>query len=806
MQPNDAATRQTKIRRYQLILAKGRHLVQDHPDAANLHELRQLMLQAAQAQSIVAGTAEARQQMLDMARELADSDAPIAVRMQADSLLTHAQIARHGRRSDGAAAAVARFADKYRNTQIEAQSTMRAVTMAFEIRNRELLESLESRLTHEFKDDPQVVAFLRDRLGKRIDHILVNALLERSDSEGYWRLPMDILGRPVTVTFWASAIDDLEDRMLPIKQIQHDNPKDVFLMGINLDPDKDMARHDARRLGLDYPQVYRGRGATDPFFLLFSNSNIPSVSYFRPDGRSASVVSDKFQQKGGRDDLGRTNTKDQEPPALALTYLRSGEFLVTRPVGPTDPAAPPELGDPDTARAAMAALQGPRLPEGTLQSIQECFTVPPRRYRLGKPITGKFDRPDRQPAAELYETAIERCERALTKHPDAADLFLVRNRLMVALVGLSAIRTDPSLTRRAAEVGHVVLENKSIPQTAKLLADVCALRWKLREQMDHATMRDALRAFVARYAGGHREPHAVAMAAILALELGDGKLHKDLVHVIQRHHRLNQDMRPFLWHFEDDRETGRELRAKIPLLDGGILNLPDDWHGRAGVVIFIACSDDSQVMAYRATEMDLLKEHWYNGKEDKQGPDALHVLYAVIGGSRQEVQDLAEQHRWPWPVAYSGPGWDDPLAQAYRGPGTQKGYSMLVVDPNGIIVRDKRGSSISQNFDSVVQELSGRAALADGKFAEAAAAFQVVVDRAGYRRPTPRTCMLMARARAGLGQWNDAQDWIDRARKFAEDAGTGQELLDEIESLRERIDRDSENSDTPHSKVNSDDS
>jgi len=798
MRPNDAGTRQTKIRRYELILAKGRNLVQDHPDAANLHELRQLMLQAAQAQSIVAGTAEARQQMLDIAHELADSDAPIAVRMQADLLLTHAQVARHGARSEQTAAAIARFADKYRGTEAESDSAMRALMMAFEIGHKTLYEALEHRLIREFRDDPQVVAFLRDRFGKRIDRTLVNARLERPGDRGFWRLPMDVLGRPVTVTFWAAGLEDLELKMRSVKRAYRENPEDVFLLGVNLDPDKTLARRAAERLGLDYPQVYRGRGASDPFFLMFGDSTIPSIAYIRPDGQSAAIVKER-----GRDDIGWDAPADREPPALALTFLRSGEFLVTRPVGPTDPSAPPELGDPDTARAAMTALQGPRLPAATRQAIQECFNVPPRRYRLGEPITGRYDRPDRQPVAKLYQTAIERCERAIGRHPEAADLFFARNRLLVALVGLSAIRTDPSLTERAAEVGRRVLEDDRLPQAAKLQADACVLRWEMRGQMDTATIRERLRAFMARYADGPRKPHAIAMAAMLALELGDGALHKDLVHEIEHHHRLNQGMRPFLWAMEDDREVGRELNAQVSLLNGDALKLPSDWRGQAGVVIFLEYTDDPEVMRKRCEHMHKLRlrQRWHQGADQ---PDKLNVLYAIIGGQRQQVQALVEEQGWPWPVAHSGRGWDDPLAQAYRGPGPQHGYSMLVVDPNGTIVEDKRGLWMNRGFERTLDKLTrrrkdaqaraaGRAALADSNFEDAALAFQSIVDRAGHRRPSPRTCMLLARSRAGLGQWDQAVTWIDHAHRFAVDSDVDAALLREIESFQAKFKRELNN-------------
>jgi len=183
-------------------------------------------------------------------------------------------------------------------------------------------------------------------------------------------------------------------------------------------------------------------------------------------------------------------------------------------------------------------------------------------------------------------------------------------------------------------------------------------------------------------------------------------LHKDLVREIEHHHRLNQDMRPFLWAMEDDREVGRELRAEIPLLDGGTLSLPQDWHGQAGVVIFIEYSDDPEVLRKRCEHMHALqlKQRWHQGTDQ---PDKLNVLYAIIGGERAQVQDLVDEHEWPWPVAHSDRGWDDPLAQAYRGPGPQHGYSMLVVDPNGTIIPIESKGGAFESVDGKIRAPEG---------------------------------------------------------------------------------------------------
>ncbi|MBS3734067.1 MAG: hypothetical protein KGY99_03990 [Phycisphaerae bacterium] len=779
--PNAPGTDEAKCRKYELILAKGRRLEQQHEAAENLHALRSVMLQAAQALSIVDGGAEAREGMLDLAERIATSDAPNAYRLLADLLLTHAEIARHERGAEPARLAIAAFADRYRGTDVEAQSAMRAMILAFDAGDQRLFRALSRRLQDEFGDNPRVVTFLKDRFGVHAGGKTINALLERPEG-GTWRLPMDVIGRPTTVTFWATDVEYFDLKIRAVKDAYRHADPDTFLLGINLDTDRDKARRAVKRLGLDFPQVYRGRGADDPVFLLFGKARIPSISYLKPDGTTAESVKE-------RDNLGWACPRDNEPPAPMITFLRSGEFLVTRPVGPTDPAAPPELGPPAHADAAMKALNGPRVPAETLRAIQECFSVPPRRYRLAGPTPDRYDRPSREKIAALYETAVVRCRRALSDHAGAADLFLVRNRLMVALVGLSAIKTDPSLTQRAAEIAEQVLQS-DVPDGGKIVADLCATRWRLRDVMDGMTIAEALEAFIDRHGEPGRKPLALVCATMLAMELGQHALRDSFVREVEQSYRHVQGVRPFLWYAEDDRAEGLPLRVDVPLLDGTTLHLPEDWHGRAGAVVFIAYSSDAETLEKRCRHMRHLglARRWHRGSDRSDG---MHVLYVISGATREQAEKLVEQQGWDWPIAFSGPGWRNPLAQAYRGPGPQEGMALLVVAADGTIMADKRGYWLTRNFDRTLKKLAerrkkmqiiakGTRALEAGRFKDAADIFQEQIEDAGDRRPAPRLCMLLAKAKAGLKQWHQAATWIDQARRYTED----DELLKEIKALQ----------------------
>jgi len=119
--PDAAMTDAAKTRRYNLMLARGKVLAERFPDALNLYELRGLMLRAAQGLAVVEPSDKTRQRMLDLAGRIVNSDAPDEARMPADLLLTYAQIAAHERDSHGAAVAIARFADRYYESDVEAE-------------------------------------------------------------------------------------------------------------------------------------------------------------------------------------------------------------------------------------------------------------------------------------------------------------------------------------------------------------------------------------------------------------------------------------------------------------------------------------------------------------------------------------------------------------------------------------------------------------------------------------------------------------------------------------------------------------
>ncbi|MEX0775963.1 MAG: hypothetical protein WD042_09655 [Phycisphaeraceae bacterium] len=773
--PNAALTDPAKLRRYELVLSKGRLLERQYPRAINLYQVHDLMLAAAQSAAGIGGSDEARAVMLDLAARIADSAAPATSRLPAHLLLTYAQIARHRPGDPAIAIAIARLADQYYQTPVEAQAAMRAMMMAFDAGHAALFAALRDRLANHFGDDLQVRAFLLTRYGVLAGQSMVRGQIELADGRGL-RLPMDTLGRNVALVFWSADTEQLELKMGDVKDLYRAG-QGILLVGVNIDPAVKHAQRTAERLGLDFPQAFRARGLEDPLLLSFARADLPSICYIDAAGKG---LTDKLRRHKGFD----TDPFDNDALVQTMVFLRAGEFMITRPVGVTQvtTAAPPELGEPEAAAAALAGLAGPRVPAAVLGAIQECFAAPPRRLWLS----------DEQAAAR-YSKAVALCEAALDQHGKAADLFLVRNRLMAALVGLAAIKTDAALLERAAGIAQEVLDSDAPPR-AKLLADLCATRWALRQADDHAKAGDGIAALLARHGDGQERAPALIASVVLSMELGLPELGRDYLGMLAREHRQTPAARVVLRQLRGDNEEGLTFRAKLTLLDGSTLSLPDDWRGQYGLVYIVRMpenlSDDTARRKHSLSKLaNLLKPKYGPGQ-----PGALPVVAVLIGGTQQDARAMADQWNWPWPIAFSGMGLEDPVAQIYGDPGFDRGGIALTLDRSGKIIRQDTGAIVHRRVQKTLAAVADRiqnerdiaaaeAALHARNFKEAEQHLATMIQRSERQQQDPHVCFLMAQTSAGLEQWPAALHWLNESAQRADKDRDGA-IVEQTQKLR----------------------
>ncbi|MDA7935061.1 hypothetical protein N9B65_08475 [Akkermansiaceae bacterium] len=92
------------------------------------------------------------------------------------------------------------------------------------------------------------------------------------------------------------------------------------------------------------------------------------------------------------------------------------------------------------------------VPAEMLNAIQGCFTPAPFRYRL---TTSE--------ALANYEKAERLCSEAVKLHPAAPDLWIVRNRRIIALLGMWNLAGEPKYLKQAAREAGVSLSSTLPP-------------------------------------------------------------------------------------------------------------------------------------------------------------------------------------------------------------------------------------------------------------------------------------------------------------------------------------------------------
>jgi hypothetical protein len=290
--------------------------------------------------------------------------------------------------------------------------------------------------------------------------------------------------------------------------------------------------------------------------------------------------------------------------ALNLAAMMTGDFLVFDPETTLDPARPPEL-----KAAAMSATVTPlernadSVPEETLIAIQSCLIAPPHRYHAG--IAG---------IRAGYGKMVDLCRQAIADHPNAPDLWIVRNRLIIGLLGLW--KTDFKLEHFEAAVAEAKLAMAAgYPRGTDLIARFCLARQALRDpQVDPGSVIDGL---VADCGGEKAQGPVFAVACLLALDVGDAKRFQDARKAILKSHTEH----PMMWIFSGflldryheywlfqvpfsagwtyDRredhgmqkaeadEAHRMLKVELPTLDGKVFRIPEDLAADYTAIFFV---------------------------------------------------------------------------------------------------------------------------------------------------------------------------------------------------------------------------
>lgn len=788
------------------------------------------------------GDAQNRQALLETCRELVKAPDDLAeLRLEADLLLSQAEVARQGANPEARAKALRPLVERYVDTPAGPKVLRMAMLIALELGDSALVNHLREMIAERFAGDLEMISFQRDKLGGQVFGAPFVGTFKRSDGKTL-RFPMDLLGRASMVLFWSK---EDADGLATVKGIAAASLVDkdklagrLEIISINLDNLPDAGESIIRGLGVDWQVLHLPGGRVNPIYHAYVRSD-PRLLTVTPTGNTALIMTGTTRQKANPDgapDYGRMfqsslarNWTDPRYTAQ-LSALMAGDFLVLDPEGGIDPARPPEL-------KAVAKSDGPQplprtaaaVPEETLRAIQDCFIAPPQRYRLAH-----------SEVLANYSKAAELCRQAITAHPTAPDLWIVRNRLMIALLGLW--KTDANLAHLEASIAEAkAAPAAGYPKGCDLVARFCLARAALRDPA--ANPGEGIDRLVADCGGGSASGPALAVAALLALDVADRRRFESFRKAIleghtehpmmwiftsfllERYHRYWLFQEPFTagWSYGrregnfltsgDTEEARRMLKTELRTNDGKPLRIPEDLDSPWTMILF------SQPAPWSGKRDDGLPPSPANTLQSfsefaaARPAGDVKVLFATLGGDAEKARAelLAGKNKLDCPVLTVPNGIANPLVNRLGILSEDEQLNSLLVARDGRIAvvisgLGKQGGRGGGTLSDVIcreDEMAISAALERGDVQAAKERILTLappfdpdaVDERGRKAKKPifHTAHLRARARVYMALKDYDKALADAEEVYSRQYGTdsGMSLrtpeLDEAEQLRDSI-------------------
>jgi tetratricopeptide (TPR) repeat protein len=748
---SSAARKRLAVKR---VVRDAGQLFKAYPAAPNRFEVLAVLYLAQQELVASDNSPENREAFLATCKLLAAApDEYAGLRFDAELLLTQSEMVRKGADTAARAKALMPLVKRYRGTDVEAKAIKVAIVMALELGETRLVNDLQQIIAERLAGDLEMIGFQREKLGGQVIGAPFCGVFETSGGK-IMRFPMDGLGKTTVLCFWSKEGDgmkNLEALAKSSKEHQANTFGRILIVSCNVDNLPDAGESVLRGMGVDWPALRLPGGRENPHYRAFASKDRTLVT-LSPSGYAALIMSGSLRNNSARKDelngvpdYTRLFTVELEREWAKAGYASrlishfTGEFLVLDPEGPLDPAMPPELKALGAAGSRLIGSDS-TVPEETHRAIQDCFVSPPQRYRT--------------PNAELkanYEKAEALCAKAIEQHPQATDLWIVRNRRITALMGLWKLSSDAAYHERAAAEAKLVLESKP-PAGTEVVARFCIARDTLRKA--DAQPKQVIADFLTSF-GGERAPGtALAAAALLALEVGDRALHEEYRKTILERHPeepamwstvsflLDRDHRYWLyqvpfaagWSYEkreeyfialgDPEDCKRSFNGDFKTPSGGTFSIPKDTAGKWTVVVFTTKQQPGYEHSVKSImgQMRSLKP-LVQGRT--QGD--VKVIAAIFDDEVPPEAAGFNEAALGCPVVMVPGGLNNLLVQELGIMGEQDSPNLLVLRPDGSIAASlsglalhrRHGGEIVKNIIGWQEEKAVTEALARGDIEEA---------------------------------------------------------------------------------------
>jgi hypothetical protein len=713
-----AARKKLAIRR---VIREAESLIKKHPSSPSRYKVLSILFRSQQMLVGLDKSSTNRKAFLATCEKLAAApNEYAALRLDADLLLTQAKSARQGGDSHARSNALRPLVERYRDTEVEAKVIRIAMIMALEFGNNRLVNDLRKVVAERMPGNLDLINFQRDKLAGQVFGAPFIGSFEWGDGKAA-RFPMDFLGTTTAVYFWSKEEGGLED-LKELAEAWKTNVSDSEVaaagrfrfVSVNLDDLPDAGESILRSHGLDWPALRMEGGKKDPIYKAYCRFH-PRVLRISPTGYAAMYLTSSRAGRGYERNL-QSWLARQWTRADYNSHLQSifaGEFLIIPTEDSFDPAAPPELKATVTKEsAAFKKLKrtGSSVPEEQLKEVQACFIAPPARYLLPfEQVLGN------------YEKADVLCRKAISSHPNAPDLWIVRNRRIVALLGLWKLKSEYRYFASAVEEAKATMKAE-LPPGTDVIARFCLARESLRKtDVDtESVIRDFAQLGVGKASGP-----VLAAAALLALDVADRKLHEEFrraylneysehppmwtatAFFLDRYHRYWMYHPPFVagWtygrrqgHFlaiGEPEDANRSLQIELKTLDGDTVRFPKKDEDQWTVISFVSSAEGSSYLSR------------YRKFAEERPDDNVNLLTAVLNDDAKMTRKVLEAKKSPdtFPTMLVPEGMQNPIVQKLGILAEDTMPNLVLLRPDGSIAAALSGLTMSYLKDNVIQNV-----------------------------------------------------------------------------------------------------
>jgi hypothetical protein len=744
------------------VARKAAALIEASPEAPNRHAAMAVLFRSQKGMLALENSEENRAAIFKTCHKLTDvPDEYAKIRFEAEMLLSQRDLAKQNATVAQRVAVLEKLLMSYRGTPAEARSLMLVSLIAAKLQAFDLVHKIRDRMSERCAGDHDVIAFRR----RRVSTGRLNAVFSgtyKTVGGGSVTFPHDRMGRHYLMVFWSKKTAGYEELLGRVKEQQKSLPGRFEVYSFNLDELPDAGQSILRKMGLASTAMhlpggransaYRAYAAMDPVMLLVNGQGHVNL-------------------KMGRREPELGMWLDDERYLAQLGYLFTGDFLVA-----------------DTGKTGQVFRK-------TLNAIQLCFPPPPLRYRLAT-----------AESLANYKKAEKLCAVAIKQHSAAPDIWVVRNRRIIALLGMWNLAREPKYLAQAVKEARAVLA-MDLPPEAQVVARFCVVKDALRRS--DAAPETLLSRFVEASGGDKAPPLALAAAAILAVEanastpfrqyrgalldLQEGdhptlwpvlSSLRDRVYV----HRLFWG-NPGRWGYTRIQryrarglivsvptDTSRLFRAEFKTLGGRKLSFPRNATGAFTVIVFAEPPADA---ADKKRFVQSISQH----AQTAAGKNA-KLLVVFLSEDAKMLSALMKENKWTFQAVMAPGGLRNPLVRRLGILSADRVPNVVLLRPDGTIAWTISGLTfpihgcsvptwmpvaISANIEKCEME-TALAAIEKGDFKKALALFDAATQSpvAGVKRALARwrrADHLHGRALAtmGLKDWPGALVEIDAA-------------------------------------------